>query len=139
MIYPLVTVPILAHIDGTKLTLSILGPPIEEVTIPPDSATIVVSPKGEAKSFALQFLLPSGFAFEIPAIVPVLLAGPDMPNALGIAPTGPSTALLINTNDIPPGGETRLYDVNFRIQNAGGNLIDFVVDPTVVNNPIGTL
>ena len=144
MSYPLLTVPILAEIDGSKLSLSIVGS-LDEVKIE-EATRIVVTPK-EAKNFALQFLLPSGFAFEIPAIVPLLLnGGPGMPNAVGIAPTGPSTALLINTSDIPPGGKQQTYDFDFRvrvqeesrIQGEGGTPVDFVVDPTVVNNPIGT-
>ena len=144
MDYPLLTVPILAEIDGSKLSLSIVGS-LDEVKIE-EATRIVVTPK-EAKNFALQFLLPSGFAFEIPAIVPLLLdGGPGMPNAIGIAPTGPSTALLINTSEIPPGGEPQSYDIDFRvrvqiendIEAENGLRIDFVVDPTVVNNPIGT-
>ena len=55
-----------------------------------DSTRIVVTPKGEPKNFALQFLLPSGFVFEIPAIVPMPGGSePDVPDALGIARPAP--------------------------------------------------
>lgn len=108
------------EVTASPLSFTVLSPPEDGVIVDPDSSdTLLVSPG----NYFLNFTVLED-TFQNPAIVLTTPFG-----LLNVPPTGPSTATLIDSNNLPIESGNQLFSFTFFFTNSGPH------DPTIVNTP----
>jgi hypothetical protein len=108
------------EVMASTLSFTVLSPPEDGVTVDPESSsTLLVSPG----NYFLNFTVLDD-TFENPAIILTTPFG-----ALNVQPTGPSTATLVDSNDLPIESGNQLFGFTFCFSKFGPG------DPTIVNTP----